>query len=98
MHSILSVSSPLFDDKCNNVIYVIRNLGLCADVTCNKTITPKGQLENGCKILTDDIKSSKVLWNKLKDEFHLTCGHVSVEHSKNGCVWDVFSDSKCPQK
>jgi hypothetical protein len=98
MVGVLSISGNISTD-CDEVIYLMKKLGINGDVTCNKTILD-GNVENGCRIriASSYMEHTKLLWKTIQENLGLTCAHVNISESKDGCVFDVFRESLCPGK
>ena len=100
MVAILSISGGSLDSKCKVVVDAMKELNLCGDVTSNYSIYNQ-IVEHGCRVMVigkceeSDIKK---LWYRLRTVNHLSCGHVEMRTHSSGCVYDVFSPSKCPSK
>ena len=99
MVAILSVSGQI-DSSCTNIIKSMTKLNLCGDVTPNKSIYNQ-VVENGCRVILvskTEKKDVEKLWNHIKDTHNFTCAHVEFKNYTSGCVFDVFSPSKCPSQ
>ena len=94
----LSVSSDAFSEDCREVIATLRYLKMAGNVTCNTTITTNQKTEAGCKILQTSRNDSYFLWNYLKNKFNLTCAHIDISSTENGCIYDVFGLPRCPSR
>ena len=102
MHGILSISGEKLSNNCSEILQLMKELNINGHVTYNKTILD-GFVENGCQIhiVSQPVKEkSKMLWQICKNKYDLTCAHIDITHSENGCVLDVFRKSNCigPEK
>ena len=100
MSAILSVSSPKFHVNCEEVVRIMKKLGINGYVTNNRTVLDNHE-EVGCNaiIVSKPVKeNAQLVWEQIKKFPDITCAHVNIIHSENGCVFDVFAESKCPGK
>ena len=100
MVAILSVSGGLLDAKCKTVIDAMKQLNLCGDVTPNYSVYDK-MVEHGCRVVVvgrNEDSDVRRLWYHLRNANKLSCAHVEIKTHTSGCVYDVFSHSRCPSK
>ena len=106
MVATLSVSGRGLSKDCLGVVSVMRQLRIAGDVTPNTSLVEggAGEGEAGCRVVLSS-RPSKVhalrLWQRLADDFELTCAHVSLRDDDvvaEGCVHDVLRDSSCPAR
>ena len=95
----LSISGDLLGPECDEVVDVMRRLGIVGDVTHNRSLGLNGRVEVGCRVLVlggeDKVRA---LWETMREQAQLGCAHVSIAGGRSGCVFDVFSESRCPSK
>ena len=94
----LSVSGPELKD-CYGVVDILRQMGVCGDVTQNVTVDHLGGLETGCRVLVvgrDAERHAHDLWKMLQQKYSLGCAHVTISEHRAGCTFDVFGKSNCP--
>ena len=100
MVAILSISGESLDPRCESVVSAMKELNLCGDVTPNYSIYNQ-IVEYGCRVMVvgkTEESDVKRLWHHLRNVNDLSCAHVEIKTHKSGCVFDVFSASKCPSK
>ena len=91
----LSVSGGRLGD-CSRVAALLKRLNVNGDVTRNQTILD-GTEEPGCRIrLFGGKEKARLVWETLRKEADLTCGHIDVATHESGCVLDVLRPSTCP--
>lgn len=93
MSAVLSLSSPTL--SCSDVVALLRQLGLSGDVTPNRTVVA-GREEQGCRTVLSSKQDAHTLWTAARDLPGITCGHLAVQQSESGCVFDMFGPSRCP--
>ena len=94
----LSVSGRGLRSDCGDVVEMMRQSGICGDVTCNATVLD-GAIEPGCRINVVTRGGAERLWGLLQRSANLTCAHVrTTSDDPSGCVLDVFRPSLCPGK
>lgn len=100
--SELSISSDTIKD-CNKVAEFFQKNRIMCSVTENITVVSNNNgkfiLEKGCRIKMGSHKPEIInnhLWNKLKNEYNLTCAHLHVEGKYKGCILNYLTDSNCP--
>ena len=93
MSAVLSLSSPSLD--CAAIVALLRAAGLAGDVTANRTVVG-GREEQGCRTVLANKADARTLWRAARHLPEIVCGHVAVQQTESGCVFDVFDASKCP--
>ena len=99
--SELSISSQSIKN-CLDVAKFFQKQGIMCSVTENHSIVfekDKYILEKGCRIKMGNHKPETInneLWNKVKNEYNLTCAHLHVEGKYKGCILNYLRKSKCP--
>ena len=97
----LNVSSKKIKN-CNEIINLLVKNKIIGNVSSNKTVILQDNkyiIENGCKITvgTKDARElENKLWKPLKEEFNLDCAYVKVTSYFNGCIYDLYRKSNCP--
>ena len=97
----LYVSSPKIL-HCREVAMLLKQHDIACNVTQNDTVVMtknKYNLEVGCKITgaVKDIQSIYTkIWNPLQHAFQLKCAYLDIHSSINGCIFDIFKPSNCP--
>lgn len=95
MTIVMSLSGQELGD-CSKVVRLLKTLGINGDVTSNQTILD-GVQEPGCRIrLFGDKAKAKRLWEAVRTEHNLTCGHIEVASHESGCIFDLPRASVCP--
>lgn len=97
----MSVSGKGIDEKCEMVISAMRELGICGDVTPNVSVDSSGYAEKGCRILIASKPHERyvrLLWENLRDAAGLKCAHVQMKENTSGCYFDVYGETRCPDK
>lgn len=95
--AIISVSSSQIT-KCDEIIYLMRQLNIDGDVSKNKTVVD-GNVETGCRIhvTSKPVKQNIYrLWESMKVKFQLNCAHVEIKNNESGCIYDIYRKTSCP--
>ena len=101
MSSVISLSSSAFSPDCEEVVALLRTLKIAGDVTPNRTLLPAGHAEEtGCRVVLSDYskKNAERVWGHARRLPGVTCAHVALHQSAQGCVYDVFAPSQCPRE
>ncbi len=93
MSAVLSLSSPSLD--CGDLVALLQAHGLAGDVTANRPVV-NGREEQGCRTVLSNKEAARTLWHAARKLPAIQCGHVSVQNTESGCVFDVFRESNCP--
>ena len=97
MPAWLSISGGNLDERCEYVMHALAKTGIGGDVTPNRSITKSGVEENGCRVFVLGSDADvKRLWTTLKEKQDLQCAHISIANYQNGCIYDVYGTSRCP--
>jgi len=77
----------------------MRTLSMAGDITRNQTLLPDGSLEQGCRVVLSDAskENARRFWSHAGRLPGVTCAHVSIYQSAQGCVYDIFAPSNCPK-
>ena len=96
----LSVSSKNIKN-CDEIVQILKTCGIYSIVKSNKSIVnynKKYVIENGCQIsmFTNNMTEVNEVWTTVKKKYDLDCAHLSIRGKFSGCVYNFFSESKCP--
>ena len=102
--SEIYISHSTLSSDCRNVIDTVRQLGISANVTPNKSIVWDKLLnrwneENGCKVTLGGLKPEKIkdsVWLPLQKQFCLSCAYLTIPGRYSGCILDYCRPSSCP--
>ena len=95
MTIVLSISNTNL--SCKEVTQQLLNWKVPASVTENYSVVcsqNKCHMEQGCRVVLENL--DKELYQKMKDNFNLSCAHVQKYSNFEGCAEDYFSDTNCP--
>ena len=98
----VNISSPKIKD-CSEIAHYLKELNIAANVTPNSTIIKKnGKMiyEIGCTInySCNIEKMYNELWLPLKLKYDLGCAYIDIKSQYHGCIYDLYSKTKCPGK
>ena len=81
----------------SRVAKALWEVGIVADVSENVSIRD-GAVEHGCRITMDGGSKPRIAeaWDVVKMPFRLSCAHLSVTASYQGCIFDFLRSSACP--
>ena len=88
---------------CDEVLAVMRRLGISGNVTANRSLVPADddelRLEDGCRVRVagrDEPRDAvRRLWLPLRNRFGLECAYVDAAPAFRGCVLDYLRPSSC---
>ena len=98
MSAILSLSSPHFTSDCSQVVDLLRRHRIMGDVTPNRTLLDEGQEEVGCRVVLANATQdhARDVWETARRLPGVRCAHLSLQHARAGCVFDVLAPTRCP--
>ena len=93
----ISISKENLD--CDDVLmYLFHSRVLSwGDITKNTTITKKGRIETGCRLITTTTSKKEInhIWTKLKKQYDLGCCNIKVEGKFDGCINHFLKEYTC---
>jgi len=81
--------------NCEEMAEFLETEGIISLVRSNISTQPNK--EYGCQ-LTQSITSKNDIthiWDKIKNRYNFTCGHISVGNNFDGCILDYLEPTKC---